>query len=239
MLATALTYRFYLELPEDAGPLPSHGELLRFAWPLMLTQASENGVAITINFFLGRLARPELALAAFGVADGLWKVMLGALRNLAQTAQTLVRNAADRRVVLGFALQVVTGFAALGAGLMAPPVRRLLLDTVMGLTPELSAAVAPALFLFWPLAFMLGFSALFRGLLLNQRITGQIARSAAARLVVVVSVGTLALALPGIDGALLGISALLGGFGAEAVVLGLRVFPRRGGAGDGTADGRR
>lgn len=227
VLAVLLTWRYYRALPVETEPPPGHREIWDFAWPLMLTQASENGVAITINFFLGRLGRPELALAAFGVADGLWKVMLGPLRNLAQTAQTLMRATDDRRVMLFFCLQVSAGFSLLSAVFMLPSARNFLLSAVMGLTPELSGRVAPAVSLFWALAFMLGFAALFKGLLLNMRVTSQIALSALARFGVVISIGSASLLLPGANGAVLGVSAMMGGFCAEAWVLGRGIWKPR------------
>ena len=225
VFAVLLSYKYYLALPNQTAPPPSHGAILKFAWPLMLIQASENGVAITINFFLGRLVHPELALAAFGVADGLWKVMLGPLRNLVQTAQTLVRGKDDHHLILRFGFQVGLGFAALSAVFILPPARGWLLKTVMGLTPQLQGAVGPALYLFWMLAFALSFSAVFRGLLLNLRVTGVIAGSAFARFAVVVAVGSIAMVLPGANGALLGVSAMLAAFCAEALILGRRAYP--------------
>ena len=224
VMAVVVAWRFYTDLPLDSDDVPGQGDLWRFAWPLMLVQASENGVAFTINFFLGRLVNPTLALAAFGVLDGLWRVMLAPLRNLAQTAQTLVRIHEDRRVMTIFAFQVIAGFAALSAVFYAGPIRGWVLRVVMGLTSELAETMAPALFLFVVLAFTLGTSALFRGLLLSMRVTGQIAKSAGVRLVLVISIGSLGLAFPGMNGAVLGVLAMIGGFAAELTVLGIRLL---------------
>ena len=60
-------------------------------------QTAESGIAFIMNFFLGRLPRPELAIAAFGVLDGLIRVLLSPLRNLIHTTQALVKNRADAR----------------------------------------------------------------------------------------------------------------------------------------------
>jgi hypothetical protein len=224
ILAVAVAWRFFLHLPESAERAPGYGEIWRFAWPLMLVQASENGVVFTINFFLGRLARPDLALAAFGVTDGLWKMILSPLRNLTQTAQTLVRTRAEIRLILRFTMQVTLGFAVLVGLFHLGAARAFLLDGVMGLTPELSAVIAPSLRLFSLLALVLGFSALFRGLLLRARITAQIARAAAVRIAVVVAVGMVALLQPDMNGAMLGLLALVGGFGSELLMLGYRLL---------------
>ena len=233
LLAVIFAHRFYLALPVAAGAPPAHREIWHFSWPLMLSQASQNGVAFTTNFFLGRLANPDLALAAFGVMDGLWRVLLGPLRNLVQTAQTLVRSRQDLRTLLRFTVQIVVGFAAVAALFFFPPVRRYVLDVVMGLTPELSATIAPAMMLFFLIAVVLGFSALCRGLLLAARTTGQIARSAWVRLLVVCAAGSLALAFPAMSGAVLGAIALIGGFASELLVLGYRVLRTPGGLFDG------
>lgn len=224
VLAVILAHRLYFALPAESGRMPAYGEIWRFAWPLMLVQASENGVAFTINFFLGRLASPDLSLASFGVMDGLGKLLLSPLRNLAQTAQTLVRTREELRTFLRFTAQVVGVFAAMTMLFFLPPVRTWALRTVLGLTPEIADTIGPALLLFWVLAVVIGFSALTRGLLLGARITGVIAKAAGMRLVVVFSVGCLALLMPHMNGAVLGVLALIGGFGAEMVVLGRRVL---------------
>ena len=73
---------------------------------LMITQITENGVSFVINFFLGRLANPDLALAAFGVVNALKSLVASPLRNMAQTAQALVHNRHDMHVMLRFAHRV-------------------------------------------------------------------------------------------------------------------------------------
>ena len=61
----------------------------------MIMQTAESGVVFTVNLFLGRLVRPELALAAFGLLDSLMRVLLSPLRNFIQTVQALVRFRRD------------------------------------------------------------------------------------------------------------------------------------------------
>jgi len=224
VLAMILAYRFYFALPHAAGGETRMREFWRFSWPLMLVQASENGVAFTINFFLGRLAAPDLALAAFGVMDGLWKLLLSPLRNLAQTAQTLVRTREELHTVFRFVVQVVAGFIAVAALFYVPQIRTWVLEGALGLTAEIANTIAPALLLFVVLAFVLGFSAFTRGLLLSARVTGPIAKAAGVRLAVVIAVGSFSLLHPHLNGALLGVLALIGGFGSEMLVLGWRVL---------------
>src|SRR6476620_4962660 len=63
--------RYYADLPASGGEQASYRHMWAFSWPLMITQVTENGVPFVINTFLGRLAHPDLALAAFGVVRGL------------------------------------------------------------------------------------------------------------------------------------------------------------------------
>src|SRR4030095_4994095 len=51
------------ELPATGGEQAAYRQMWSFSWPLMVTQVTENGVPLVINFFLGRLAHPDLALA--------------------------------------------------------------------------------------------------------------------------------------------------------------------------------
>ena len=89
LYAVCVARRFFLALPERTADPPSYRRLWQFSWPIMLMQVAESGVSFTVNFFLGRLARPELALAAFGVLDSIVRVLLSPLRNLILTTQTL------------------------------------------------------------------------------------------------------------------------------------------------------
>ena len=103
---------FFRRLPAGRHP-PSYRELWKFSWPIMIMQTAESGVIFTINLFLGRLVRPELALAAFGLLDSLMRLLLSPLRNVIQTVQALVRFRRDVGVILTFATIVGSGFAGM------------------------------------------------------------------------------------------------------------------------------
>ena len=104
--ATLVALKYYMQLPGKKGVLPTYIELWRFGWPVILMQTAESGIAFTISFFLGRLPRPELAIAAFGVLDAMMRVMLGPLRNLTQAVQTLTKNEADTIVIGKFTIHL-------------------------------------------------------------------------------------------------------------------------------------
>ncbi len=209
---------FFRRLPAGSHP-PSYRELWKFSWPIMIMQTAESGVAFTVNLFLGRLARPELALAAFGLLDSLMRVLLSPLRNVIQTVQTLVRFRREVGVILAFAAIVGGGFAAMMLLFHLDAVREWALEGVMGLPPHMAEYVAPALAFGFLLALAMAASSLARGLLIAAKRTGAIAVASAVRLLMVGAVGGTAVAAGVSNGALIGMYALIGAFLAESAVL--------------------
>ena len=209
---------FFRRLAHGERP-PSYRELWKFSWPIMIMQVAESGVAFTVNLFLGRLVRPELALAAFGLLDSLMRLILSPLRNVIPTVQTLVRFRRDVPVIVTFALIVGGGFAAVMLLFHFAWVRDRVLEDVMGLPPHMAEYVAPALAFGFLLALAMAAASVCRGLLIAAKRTGAIAVGSAARLVTVGAVGGTALVLGTSNGALIGMYALIGAFLVESVVL--------------------
>jgi O-antigen/teichoic acid export membrane protein len=221
--------KYYRDLPGNSGTAPQYRELWRFGWPVMLMQTAESGVAFSVNFFLGRLFRPELAIAAFGVLDGMMRVLLGPLRNLTPAIQTLTQSRNDIAVIRRFAVQLAIGFTVIMAVFQLEAVRVWALQDVMGLPNNIAAYVSLALRLAFVLALCMTAAAFFKGLLLSSRKTGVIAVSSGARIVAVAGVGIVALLMPdanGADanGAVVGMAALIAAFATESVILGARVI---------------
>jgi Na+-driven multidrug efflux pump len=216
--------RYYEELPAAGGEQPSYRQLWSFSWPLMVTQITENGVPFVINFFLGRLANPDLALAAFGVVHALSSLVASPLRNMVQTGQALVHSRHDMRVMLRFAHRVTLVYAALVGILFFTPMRDVILGGIMGLPATLADYAAPGARLVLLVVVVWGYASLFRGLLSAMRRTGAIAGSAVIRLVVVTAVGSITLIAPDLNGAAVGIAAIGAAFLAEALILGLRLI---------------
>ena len=211
---------FYAELPATGDERVSYRQLWVFSWPLMITQITEHGVTFVINFFLGRLANPDLALAAFGVVTALKSLVASPLRNLAQTAQALVRNRADMRVILTFAHRLTLVYALLVGCLFYTPMRDVILKGVMGLPDKLSAYATPGVQMILLVVVVWGYSSLFRGLLSAMRKTQIIAASAVIRLLVVFSVGSITLFAPNLNGAAIGVAAIGCAFLSEVLILG-------------------
>lgn len=213
----------YRSLPDSGGEQVSYRRMWIFSWPLMVTAASENGVTFFINFFLGRLAHPDIALAAFGVVNALTQLIVSPLRNLNQTAQALVRSREDIQVMHRFVNRLAIIYACIVALLFYTPMRDVILSGVMGLRADLADYARPGVQMMLLAALVWGYSSLLRGLLSAMRRTGAIAGSAAIRLLVVIAVGSITLFAPDLNGTVVGIGAIAAAFLAEALVLGFRV----------------
>jgi len=229
VFALAFALRHIRALPERADSTPKTGTLWGFSWPLMLNQGSELGVVFVANLFIGRLAQADLALASFGVAHGLVSLLFSPMRNLVQTTQTLVDTRADARVLLVFSLQLAAAFGVLALALFNTPLRDWVLSGVMGLTPALAAYSEPAMSVAFAMAFLWALSALFRGLLANQRRTRLLALTAGIRIAAVCVTGAAFMAWPDPNGALMGLVAWMLAYSFEIVVLGRRLRASGGG----------
>ena len=222
--ATLAALKYYLQLPSKKGALPRYRELWRFGWPVILMQTAESGIAFTISFFLGRLPRPELAIAAFGVLDAMIRVLLGPLRNLTQAVQTLTKNEADTKVISTFTIHLGIIFSVIMLMFHIDIVRNYALKDIMGLSSSLTSYVTPALLLTPILALSMTTAAFTRGQLLASRKTTAIALASVIRIVSVCLVGVGALVFYNANGAVVGILALITAFSSETIILGGRVI---------------
>ena len=222
--ATLAALKYYLQLPSKKGVLPRYRELWRFGWPVILMQTAESGIAFTISFFLGRLPRPELAIAAFGVLDAMIRVLLGPLRNLTQAVQTLTKNEADTKVIGTFTIHLGIIFSVIMLMFHIDFVRNYALKNIMGLSSSLASYVTPALLLTPILALSMTTAAFTRGQLLASRKTTAIALASVIRIVSVCLVGVGALVFYNANGAVVGILALITAFSSETIILGGRVI---------------
>ena len=190
----------------------------RFSWPLIVNSSAEMGVIFTINLYLGRLSSAELAIAAFGVVHGLVSLLMGPMRNLTQTAQMLVARREDVRVMLVFTGQLIALFTVLALVLFQTPLRDEILRGVMGLPSELAAYCEPAMAFSFVMAAFWSCTALFRGLLAKARTTRSLAASGVLRIVTAAIAGSISLAHPDLNGALLGVGAWVLSFAVETAV---------------------
>jgi Na+-driven multidrug efflux pump len=214
----AFALRDLLQLPADRPQKESFGRYWTFAWPLAINASAELGSIFVINLFLGRLRTAELAIAAFGVVHGLVSLLMAPVRNLAQTTQTLVAHREDVRTMMLFAAQLAAFFTLLTLLLFHTPLSERILRGLIGLTPELADYCHPAMQISFLMAGFWSSTALFRGLLAKARTTGSLAASGILRIITAATAGSIALAHPEINGALLGVAAWATSYAVETMV---------------------
>jgi O-antigen/teichoic acid export membrane protein len=218
IFAWAFAWRSVLRLPARRDERQTFAEYWRFSWPLIVNQSAEMGVIFIITLFLGRLAQAETAIAAFGVVHGLVSLLMAPMRTLTQSAQTLVARREDVRTIVVFTGQLVAVFTVLALVLFETPLSDRILRGVMGLTPELADYARPAMTLTFLRATFWSATALFRGLLAKARATGSLAASGVLRILTATAAGSLSLAYPDINGAVLGLAAWILSYVVETAI---------------------
>jgi Na+-driven multidrug efflux pump len=206
---------------------PTQREMWRFSWPLMFSQITDGALAFIINVFIGRLVLADLAQATYGVVRNQAMLLLSPLRSLAATAQALARTTQEQALMIRFAALCVVVISVLITLLYWTPLRGLILNGLMGLTPRMSeySSLGVQAMLFVPLFW--GAGAVFRGLLSARRQTGMIGLSSVLKLVAVVATASVTLFDPEANGTLVGILALAAAFAVESIVLGADLLRRR------------
>ena len=220
IFAWAFARRYLAEMPEGEKTLSFYSRYWSFSWPLIINSSAEMGVILVINLVLGRLDNAELAIAAFGVIHGLVSFLVAPMRNLAQTAQTLVTRREEVGVILLFTSQLISGFTVLALILFHTPLKEVVLRSIMGLPPELAGYCEPAMsFAFTMVAFW-ACSAVFRGLLAKSRTTSALAASGFLRIGTAAAAGLTTFFLPDINGGLLGLFAWVFSYLIESCLTG-------------------
>jgi hypothetical protein len=215
VFAWFFAWKHLMALPAGGTIRDTFGGYWRFSWPLIINSSSEMGVIFTINLFLGRLHEAELAIAAFGIIHGLVSLLMAPMRNLAQSAQTLVARREDVRVMLVFTGQLILGFTVLALVLFETPLRDVILRGIMGLTPALAAYCEPAMSAAFTMSVFWAGAALFRGLLAKARTTTSLAMAGVLRVITAAAAVSVSLAHPELNGGLLGVAAWVLSYAVE------------------------
>ncbi|MBT6274356.1 MAG: hypothetical protein HOI95_09505, partial [Chromatiales bacterium] len=227
LYSVVVAWPFYRTLPATSNVRASYREIWLFAWPIMVMHTAEHGVSFLVSLFLGRLPRPEVALAVFGVVDSALKVLLSPLRNLTITVQALAHRRSDYVVLARFCIQIALLFGGLMALFFVPAINTFTLTGAMGLTSDLADYAGHALGIGVALALCTGAAATIRGFLITSKETRVLALSSALRLIAVGAVGVTAVTLEAGNGAAAGLWALTAAFLTEALVLAYRAQKMR------------
>ena len=217
----------YVRLPEAAQGDPiSLTYVIRFFWPLALIMAIQGLSRPVVNLFVSRASDGAEALAVLTVVYALAHVPYGWVNEIRSLHNAFQHVKNHLYYVRRFALVCGLFSFAVMALLFWTPVRHVLLEDWIGVTPELAALCALPLFLFtfFPLTVMV--RAHFHGVGLLERRTQALAPSAPARIGATV---LFFLIVPPdvMHGAARGVAALLSGFFFEALTTWWFIAKRR------------
>jgi hypothetical protein len=202
---------------ENALPL-TYGAIFRFFWPLALIMMIQELSRPVINLFVSHGPDATAALAVLAVLYTLGRIPYGWLNDLRALASAFRDEPGSRPRIRRFTLACAAVSFAMFVLLFWTPLRSLILESWIGLTPELAARARLPLYLFSLFSGVVTARAYYHGIALVERRTPALAPSAPARLMAIIA--TLA-ALPwvGVTGATLGVAALFGGFAVEAATV--------------------
>ncbi len=143
VLMAFFAWRVHLPLDSEEDKEGEKGarEIIRFAFPLAYSSGLQQAIPLLISAIIGRLPDGALALAGFGVIRGFLFLLAGPMRNLQQAYLTLVRDAAEYRVLVSF-FQRTAAVMGLMMVLTAYPLNELVLGRIMGIGEELRHSIA-------------------------------------------------------------------------------------------------
>ncbi len=199
------------------GPL-TYRYIIRFFWPLALIMFVQDLSRPLINLFVARSDEGTLALAVITVAYALGQWPYRWLNEIRSLPMAFHREDPDLHHVRRFAL--VSGLLSftISVVLFWTPVRDFLLLTLVGVEADLAARAHAPLVLYSFFSFVVMIRAYLHGISLLERRTKALALSAPTR-VSAILITLIALPSLGVDGATLGVAALLAGFIAETIAV--------------------
>ena len=224
-LTEFITIIFYLwrfssgGLPDrlDRPPI-TYAALFHFTWPVALMNFMQESSRPLINLFVVRGAHGAEAMAALTVAYTLGQWTYRWLNELRALVPPFYSELRSYRPFLLYAYWCGLVASAICLLLFWTPLRTVLLEQVIGLTPALAelSRVPLQIYTFFP--FVVVHRAHFHSIAFMERDTRPMAVGAPMRTGAIL-VALLALPLSGLQGASLGVAALLAGFSSETVTL--------------------
>jgi len=215
--APLIKTEFYSEKVHQRADL-AYGELASFHWPLAASNLLFLLTQPLIAAALARAPRPELALAAWPVLGGLLFIMRSPSVALPEVVIALEEEPGSHAALKRFGLTVGLLSSLLLVLVALTPLSDVYFRTLIGVDGELAAiaALGASFAIFVP--FAMSQVSVYRGLLTAQRITRPMALAMAGELLILSAVLVLGLALelPGVPVAAVGLTLALG---SEAIFL--------------------
>jgi len=216
--------RYLGDLPvgDRTAPL-GYRTIIRFYWPLVFIMLVQELSRPIINLFVARGSDGTEALAALTVAYAVGQITYRWINQVRNLPAAFQGEDNIRPYILRFSL--ACGLLALGMTiiLFMTPLRDFILESLVGIEPDLARRVWAPLFIFSLFPLVVAVRAFMHGVGLVERRTRAMAPSAPARLLAVVLTLWIGYAA-GVQGATLGIAALFAGFVAETFAVWLGVF---------------
>ncbi len=205
-------------LPTDGSATLSYRYVLGFFWPLALIMAIQGFSRPLINLFVSQEPDGAEALAVLTIVYTLGHLPYGWLNEVRNLPPAFREQGGSLRPIRRFSLACGFFSFALMVGLFWTPLRDVILQTWIGIEPELAARAAMPLVVFslFPLAVMT--RAYLHGVGLLEHSTQAMAPSAPVRILAIV-VALVALPYLGVHGATRGVAALFCGFACETVAV--------------------
>ena len=209
----------------DRPPI-SYAALFHFTWPVALMNFMQESSRPLINLFVIRGAHGAEAMAALTVAYTLGQWTYRWLNELRALVPPFYAEVHSYRPFLLYAYWCGLAASAICLLLFWTPLRTVLLEQVIGLTPALAelSRVPLQIYTFFP--FVVVHRAHFHSIAFMERDTRPMAVGAPMRTGAIL-VALLALPLSGLQGASLGVAALLAGFTSETVTLWWLILGRK------------
>ena len=180
--------------PAQTAGLHLRGRIV-FLLPLATTMVLGTLTNPVINAFIARAPDPKIGLAVYSVVASLvWFLASSVLRYSSVTIALGVDEASRRRLV-GFLWRFVGGVCTVVLLVVLTPARDLVLERIIGLTPELAARAHLPLVLLAAQPLTAGFIAYRQGVLTRSARTQIVGFGALSRLVLILGLGAVGLAL--------------------------------------------
>jgi hypothetical protein len=171
----------------------------------------------TVQAAIARLGDPKLNLAAFGLVLSLSLIIESPVIMLISTAIALARDEQSYRTLRTFVHGLNLALTVLTALVAWTPLYNLLVDDLLGIPPNISAAAQPALriMLLWSGA--IGLRRFYQGVLVRHGLTTRVSYGTALRLLMTFAVAFSLVIWGRLPGAQVGACALMAGVLTEAL----------------------
>jgi hypothetical protein len=200
------------------APPPTQLAIVRFFWPLALIMFTQEMSRPVINLFVARGPDATNSLAILAVLYTLGRMPYGWLNDIRNLSLAFRDESGNRHYIQRFAVGCALVSLAIMVILFWTPLRDVILRDWIGVPVELVPLATIPVHLFAGFSIAVTVRGYYHGIGIVERRTSALAPSAPARLAAIV-LTLILLRWLGVDGATMGVGALVAGFAIEALVV--------------------